>query len=259
MDIPSDLTTPHDYHILSEALTRALQSPSTKQKKIHKKTKKKIYEEFHVKIPGKSNYEYWEITEVHQDKASIKAYGIPDQDTSNQSFVCLTRTPITIEHHFALRKYKFNSPADFISHIRKGQHLLDYHHDTIAQWAFNKKNLLRSGRITALKKAVLIAKTERSPTISVQSFLPSKKWLLRHPDYSKSLISWEYVLNSLVETKELEKANGNKYNITPRALITLDKYIQETRRHRNQIGFQILLGILSAAIAILAAFIGRLK
>ncbi|MDG9966917.1 hypothetical protein N7638_02625 [Achromobacter mucicolens] len=120
--------------------------------------------------------------------------------------------------------------------------------DNFLQIFTNRASLPTIERTKALQVAVdRVSSGERSLTLS--DILPIQGRQHRHPGLRNAFHFHAFVLDSLVETGEFKCNNLGLYEITPKALATLDQYRMEERRVKAQ-------GRAAFWTALLAAIVG---
>ncbi|MEX2631416.1 MAG: hypothetical protein WD341_15895 [Tistlia sp.] len=158
---------------------------------------------------------------------------------------------VLIEHHYRGYTISYTSPTKFL--------ILDSIHypwimrqfNRIAQALFNQRRLARKDRITVLRLFANKALEKKRPKLSVYSVMNEvygMRWVF-HPRNSALESYYQLILESLAHTGDL-KENGHAFEITPKAFATLAQYEEENRRHKDIHNAQILLVILTGALAI---------
>jgi len=121
----------------------------------------------------------------------------------------------------------------------------------IAQGIFNRRILVRFDRIRILRHVY-------ENTIADPSYVTSSFQILRefygersaaHPESRSIRRYYEFVLDSLVETSDLQ-ANQNGYQLLAKAIATLSDFEEDERRHRDQVRNQKILAILTTALVV---------
>ncbi|WP_156883649.1 hypothetical protein [Salipiger mucosus] len=84
--------------------------------------------------------------------------------------------------------------------------------------------------------------------------------LFLHPERQRIFSEYRFILDSLVESKDLVKTPNGAYNVSPQALNTLSQIAIEDRQHRDAISQQRKLNFLTAAlilVTLVAALVGN--
>lgn len=133
--------------------------------------------------------------------------------------------------------------------------------DNVDQYLFNKRELSTKQRIELLQFMLedqLKRQHDGIDTIDLMTKLYSIKWVM-HPTRKEQQKRLELYLDSLVESKDVEKIN-DRYVVTGRAITTVEKYVIEERKHLETVKLQkkmFWLTLILATMAIIQA--GLLK
>lgn len=124
---------------------------------------------------------------------------------------------------------------------------------SIDQYFFNKRKLITKQRIDLLKILVARELDGRgiSSPIGLMTELYSLRWL-RHPDADLQRQRLTFYLDSLVDTGELKKVNG-EYHLTGEALKAIEVYEEQERKHTESVKEQRRMAWLTVAIVLLTA------
>lgn len=124
---------------------------------------------------------------------------------------------------------------------------------SIDQYFFNKRKLVTKQRIDLLK--ILVARELEGRAISspidLMTELYSLRWVL-HPERDPQQRRLRFYLDSLVDTGELKKVNGD-YNLTGEALKAIELYEEQERKHTAGVKEQRRMAWLTLAIVLLTA------
>jgi hypothetical protein len=195
----------------------------------------------------------------------IDSYGISGKQYDVNSFVKDTHITfesfnaidIEIVHHYRVSRVSYKGIFDFfiygktrIQYLMIYVHILSY---KCSRFIYNRKRLVTIQRLEILK-ALVDNHIEESgkgiDLIEIMTKLYSIRWV-EHPDSDSQENKLSLYLDSLVDSGELTKDRVD-YFVTPKAILTLEKYEEDERRHRNQIRLQIMMVILTALLAIMA-------
>ena len=142
---------------------------------------------------------------------------------------------IDINHFISTYDFRYNSLLKYFI----GRFLLfsraEILLDKIEQFFFNKKELLRSERIDVLKIIIELTIDNYSyeiSTVQLSTLLYTQKWVF-HPDKDRQLRYNRLLLDSLVHSGDLTR-NGSGYKLTSQALVTISKYEDDQRMHKQK-------------------------
>ena len=187
----------------------------------------------------RSKDETWTLLcEKVSDKGVTGKYWLDKKDLGRKfiSFDSMDEYTLDITHFFATYDLRYNSITQYffegIIPVDKVKILFG----NVQQFLFNKKELVRSERIEVLKsilKETLEDRVYEVTSVSLLTLLYTQKWVF-HPDKTRQLNYNELLLNSLVESKDLEKT---KYGckLSPRALVTISQYEEDQKKHRENL------------------------
>ncbi|SBT11906.1 hypothetical protein [Vibrio celticus] len=155
-------------------------------------------------------------------------------EESHVDFEDINKANIEITHFYKTYDIQYFSLNDY---LLKG--VLPYYQLTIqfnktAQVFYNRKELTRSERMTTLE--LILEKTidDREFGVTVyglSSLLHSQRWYY-HPDRKRNTNYNELLLESLVESGDLEKDN-DVYRLSRHALVSLSQHEQDDRKHKE--------------------------
>lgn len=131
--------------------------------------------------------------------------------------------------------------------------------DSIRQKATNRASLPTIERTKALQIAIERTTERANATISVHSILPLHARQHRHPNLESAFRFHTFVLDSLVESGELRRVEYGRYEVLPKALVTLDRYLMEERRIKAQGRAALWTALLAAVVSGLVSGIASLK
>lgn len=125
--------------------------------------------------------------------------------------------------------------------------------DRAEQKRFDKKALVKRDRTNVLRafveKTLQAGEFHAGPSL-LMSELYTSRWV-RHPEHERLLNHYDFILQSLEQSGDLKRATFG-YEITPKAVTTLAAYEEDDRRHRDNWLQQVFIGILTAALIIIA-------
>ena len=122
------------------------------------------------------------------------------------------------------------------------------------QFVFNRRRLVRTERMTALKYILERTFEDRNFGTSAGLFMVQvhSERSLYHPDRDQHIFHSELLLDSLVESGDLKK-DGALYRLTPKALMSIAAYEEEDRRHRDSLRQQWVLTGLTFVLILVTA------
>lgn len=143
-----------------------------------------------------------------------------------------------IRHYYKANEYDYNSLKElrFTNSLDKIKTVLSNSHRSYTQYAFNKQKLIIKGRMEILSVFLNNYFDEGSQrgisSILLMSKLYSNKWLF-HPERKELMVRIKFYLDSLVASGDLRLEHIGTYHITPKALETLEKYMQDTLKEQH--------------------------
>lgn len=171
----------------------------------------------------------------------------------------LNRLTFRIEHYYGLATITYDSLNDFILKKYTGyyyiKHWLNREYDSVRQVLYNKKQLVLPERFKLLSLIVARRLNENKivESFSMMTYLHGSQWIL-HPKASAARKRLDLYLSSFAESGELNCIQGTlDYEVTGKAIATLDAYELSQKRHKDAQRTQKLLVILTTVIAILTA------
>lgn len=123
--------------------------------------------------------------------------------------------------------------------------------DKVAQWLFNRRSLATADRIEMMR--FLCGASMENPDF--QANVRSRptavhgKRFWRHPDAVEHAHRERFLLDSLVDTGDLQDAQNGNYRVLPRMLASLEAIEGEDRRHRRSNRIQWLLFLVALCAA----------
>jgi hypothetical protein len=172
-------------------------------------------------------------------------------------FSLLDHKDIEITHYYGLSTIKYSGIWDYIIHgLTKKEYIkinLMQFFSRIWQYYFNKQKLVMLQRHELLKVLVdfhIKSAHKGIHSIDLMTKLYSINWVL-HPEGSEQNKKLDLYLESFVNSGELRKSN-REYYVTSNAIMTLAKYEEEERRHKNIVNLQKKMVLLTLILAFLA-------
>lgn len=204
-------------------------------------------------VLGQSEGDYWIPRAIDRNRVQLDEYR--DRQFVQSGWVPiedLCRANFEATQYFGAGEWQFNSLFWFVASTTGGLKYFRRFFQSIPAWMANNASLPSAERTRALQIAIEKVQQTGDANLTLQEFLRLKRSQHNHPEIRSAMHSWEFVLNSLVESGELAANRGDGYRVLPRALITLDQYMIEERRISAQSRLQWTIGI-AAALATLAA------
>lgn len=161
---------------------------------------------------------------------------------------------LSFQQYFGEMEIVTDSPGRYLTNNLLGFPYLVLARERIAQWLYERRDFARARRLKVLRMALerTMADTEyRLSAYNLMTELYGPRWK-RARSITAPYEYCEFLLASLQESGELEKA-GQGYRLTPKALVTLENYEEEDRRHEDNARIQRRIVWLTAAIMIIAA------
>jgi hypothetical protein len=162
---------------------------------------------------------------------------------------------IEILHVWRGYRISYKGLADFIIYGKTGiQYLkLGVHRILYKLWRYiyNRKRLVTVGRLELLRILVdnhIEQGGKEIGLIDLMTRLYSIAWV-EHPDADSQEGKLSLYLDSLVESGELSK-NKADYFVTAKAILTLQEFEEDERRHRNHVRLQVMMIILTGLLAL---------
>ncbi|EJO30352.1 hypothetical protein QWC_17132 [Achromobacter marplatensis] len=187
------------------------------------------------------------------DRAELTAYHQTRTGNGIRSRRCIAKIDAIARRNFLLTYYykslefDFNNAAKFLLHRGLQTHRFLVKKEAILQRLFNITRLPAEKRMRALRIAV------RSFTeTGVAEFSPVKlirgniRRVARHPSHANLMRQNCFILDSFIESGEIQKLDFYRYKVMPKALATLDNYALEKRRHATLKTLQFI-GVVVAA------------
>lgn len=164
---------------------------------------------------------------------------------------------LRITHYYGLAEIVYTNILNFAWHRISGWVYAKVHYKQqaykLSQFAFNRKKLLTKKRIELIQFMIedQIQRDHKGiSTLDLMTKLYSLHWVL-HPDSKYQEEKLELYLDSLVNSGDLERVNG-EYVVQGKAINTLEAYQEEERRHRESVRIQRRIVALTLFIAIFA-------
>ncbi len=139
---------------------------------------------------------------------------------------------LNIEHYYKGWVFEYKSASSFLLSSLFSKHRLFYNREQVAQQWFNRRSLEEPDRIKVLEHFVNETKNDhrfQTSPLTLGAKIYSNR-LIFHPERDSFKKHLQLVFDSLVESKDIEKKDGN-YRLCARALITMSEYDWEVRKH----------------------------
>ncbi|ESZ57095.1 hypothetical protein NKH85_21395 [Mesorhizobium sp. M0924] len=155
-------------------------------------------------------------------------------------------------HHYSGYNIKWDNALAFVwSYYTLGSWRIEKK-DKREQGRFNKRTLARQDRMQVL--ATFVQQTIKDPDFRASSFalleiLYTRRWF-RHPEQETTGAYYDLVLDSLIASGDLKKADNLIYSLQSQGLTTLANYELEERRFRDADTQQRRIGWLTAVLVI---------
>jgi hypothetical protein len=159
-----------------------------------------------------------------------------------------------IIHHYREFAISTDSPALFIVQRLVRYPFFAAWKQRIAQSLFNRRRLARQDRIAVLRYIFdrTVEKSDyRTSSIDLPGNIYGTRFWGRY-DHDSHLSYYQIVLDSLVESGDLRRVE-HSYVLSPKAVATLDTHETQQERHRDNIGIQRTIAVVTVVLAALAA------
>lgn len=210
-------------------------------------------------IDGESMHKYWLVDGIQGNEVRLRE--IVDAGNPIEGSVQaqdLRRSDFRVIVYFKHLEWRFFSLYRYALFSIFGMVRLRVALDNLLQGIANRASLPTIERTKALQAAVDRASSgERS--LNLSHVLPIEGRQHRHPGLEHAFHLHRFVLDSLVETGELKHSDVGMYEITPKALVTLDQYRMEERRIKAQGRAAFMTALLAAIIGGIVSGIASMK
>ncbi len=159
---------------------------------------------------------------------------------------------LKIEHYYKGYQFSYHGTIRFLLARLFCRHLWIIFHSRYSQKRFNRQPLIRAERIDLLKFLVESAiqnPNEKFDPLFLGMQLYSTKWFY-HPEQHEHKEHLKLLLESFVESLDLERDNGN-YALSGKALQTLSNHDLEQQNHQDSISTAKVGNRLTWAIVII--------
>jgi len=213
---------------------------------------------------NKENEPYFMVNDFNQDTLM----GILWNGTKyvNEEKIALSNVEnlnLEVFHYYGLFDIKYKNIYNLTWHyITKSKYIKIYFMRMIAlmrQYFFNKRKLVTRRRVELLQK-ILNEKRSLNDGIHIMdlmTMLYTPKWIF-HPMREDKEKELQIYLDSFEASGELRRNQNNKYEITGKAIISIEKYEIEERRHKQLVRIQwaitiftfflIIVGLIQAGL-----------
>lgn len=161
----------------------------------------------------------------------------------------LVKMDISFLHIYGKARFKYTSAWSFFKALWTFYPAREVRLDRIKQRRFNRIELVRIDRLRVLQH--FLRKSVEKPNYhpSVVALMADLYTLrsMEHPRYDETEQYYELLLNSLVQSGELEQ-NGTTYTMSHKTITTLEHLQGQKERHDDNITQQRRLGYLTAAL-----------
>ncbi len=165
---------------------------------------------------------------------------------------------VRITHYYGLSEITFDSIYDFSwNHISKYVyikiHLCNYI-ESKYQSFFNKRKLITKKRMELLRFMMddqLSREHDSIDLFELMTKLYSIRWVT-HPSGDELERKLQLYLDSLVKSGDLTECDNLSYKVNGNALITIERYEEEERRHIEAVKLQKKMVFLTVVLAIIA-------
>lgn len=166
----------------------------------------------------------------------------------------LLKLRFKIIHHYKEFRISNDTAARFVMEWLIGRRFFVPFDQGIRQFLFNRKRLARQDRM-AILQYMFEQTVEKGDFRTSGHDLPAKIYGMRfygRDDHDAHLAYYQLVLDSLLHSGDLVHAD-HSYSISPKAVATLHAFETEEQRHRDNIGTQRKIILVTVVLAILAA------
>lgn len=155
------------------------------------------------------------------------------------------------EHYYGSYSFRTESPVRFIVNWLTHYAWFFRKWDRWTQGRFNKKKLTRHDRMQLLNffvQQTIKDSRFKASLLGLMEMLYSRRWFY-HPEQESTDAYYQLLLDSLTETKDLEKTGQySQYKLGNTGLTTLATYEQEERRHHDNVIQQERIGKLTIVL-----------
>lgn len=200
------------------------------------------------------------VTSTHQNHIDALAY---DDVTDRMCLACsvpinlITPRSLEITQYYGYYTIDYLGLWQFIARGLSGYEnlivKLKVTNNSIVQFIFNKRKLQSKRRIELLSFLVntYAENSDSIHLIYLMSRLHTNRWVY-HPEKETHKKYLNLYLSSFVESGELISQDALTYKLTGKAIVTLENFEDQERKHRDNLAMQIIMVILTIALAFLA-------
>jgi len=167
---------------------------------------------------------------------------------------------LKIRRYFGYYEMEYEGLWDFLINDLSGKEVLKAQShklwNYIVQFFFNRKPLEQKKRQEILRILVNEDISKRGfefTPFSIMSYFYTLRWF-RHPSAEEERRRLTLYFESFVESGELSKTHLGNYKVTPSAIVTLEKYDIDERRHKDNISLQNKV-LIATIILVFLAFV----
>lgn len=190
------------------------------------------------------NSPYFVATAIEDDvMTGLKWNGNSYSENANISVSDLENGTLNITHYYGLSEVTYDSIYSaawhYITRLVYVKIRIYRYIDSTFQYFFNKKKLVTKKRMDLLRLMMedqLDRTHDGIDSISLLAKLYSNRLFL-HPTWDEQHKRIDLYLDSLVVSGELRKVN-NEFVVTGKAIITIEKYEEDERRHTETVKLQ---------------------
>jgi hypothetical protein len=165
----------------------------------------------------------------------------------------LASMDVSFLHIYGKARFSYTTAWSFFRALGTFYPVREVYRDRIEQRRFNRMELVRADRMRLLEH--FLRKTVEKPdyhssVVALMAGLYTLR-LMDHPRYDETEQYYELLLNSLVQSGELQR-NGASYSMTDRTIPTLEHLQGQKERHDDNIKQQHRIGWLTAVLICVA-------
>ncbi len=170
------------------------------------------------------------------------------------------RMELVCTYYYKANEFRFSDRLDFYLSMSSGWWRLQIRRHELSQWIFNRKSLSTTKRLEMMR--FICDRKMSDPNFSlnlysrVMSVYGERVW--SHPDIDALAKKEEFLLDSLVETGDLQKTNGPTFKISPKLLASFEALELDERKtsRSNRIQWALwIVGFFAALGACVQAWV----